>query len=324
MKSTRRLSFDQLELRDMTAVDFTDGFLRIVGDDLRNVIVLRRVRDGLSLSGSEKGLFQDVQSIHVDAAGGDDRVDFRGVVVPGEIEIHGGSGNDVILAATDKVFGGLGDDFFDDLRPKVQTSWDGGGGYDCKADKWTDGYSPSDSRQSARGTCGFLAVFNAWMAKGGRPQITYLGNMLYGVRVGNLSGRVTFAGFVYADAYSHTPEEFYPALVERLWMQQGYPWGSVWPDEAWHAITGRTSEVRYGYAGADFVQWARVGMQSGMAVFVATKEVGWVAPGLHQWHAYRLIREDRGGVWVFDPHGVIKWIGWYPLMNSINYASRGY
>lgn len=333
--------FEQLESRQCpTTITFDGGALRIIGSPIADRIAVRQADDVVRVSGSASGSFQDVTSIFIDAGDGSDLVDVRRVRIS-IIEIHGGAGNDRILGAPQaKAFGGLGDDFYDDDSRRMQGHWEGGGEYDCNADKWTDGYWYGDIRQGGRGTCSWNSAVSKWIAIGGRPRITYLGSLNYTVQVGMLSGRVVFGGFVYVDAYSPVKEEFYPALIERLWMQQGYPWGAAWPDEAWREITGRSSEVIYGYPGAgDLAQWSR---SKSPALFVAfgTKDVGWIDPSLNASHAYFKIRDeyfkgisglllrdpwgtDGGRVKWGDPDDGIIWISYARLATSINYRSAG-
>lgn len=334
----KRLSFDELEHRDLTSVTFVDGALTILGDATRNVITVRQSHGAIVVGGnSGTGTFQDVRSIFIDSGPGNDHIDFRGVILPAEIEAHGGEGDDRIFGtAAARVFGEAGNDFYYDGWLRGQGHWDGGGGYDCNADIWTDGYSHNDVRQSARGTCSYLSALSAWIAKGGRPQIRHFGNGLYDVRIGLIHKRVVFVGFVYADAYSPVKTEFWVALAERAWMQVGYPWGAAWADEAWYAITRRNSEVRWGYPGTDLVQWVRSGLAAGQFVSVGTKESGYVSPKLIAFHAFWIVREDRGGVWARNPWGLdgakvpsgdpddgYVWVSWGQLRASIDYASRG-
>ena len=216
MKASRtspvRLQLEVLEDRSVpTTATLTDGVLRVFGTEAAETIKLTQNATKIVVHGVRSVNAVGVQSIVIEAGGGNDIIETRTLRIGASIYagdgddfvvgtrafdyLFGGTGNDRLfgmngsdflygeagndrafgMGGTDFLYGHDGDDFLDDGSRYFAEYADGGLGMDWNADLVAvDGTAYTDVQQLGAPTCGFLCTLSG-LAHNGYDFTRYIG-----------------------------------------------------------------------------------------------------------------------------------------------------
>src|SRR5262249_44832068 len=257
-----------------TTAALNGSVLRVSGTEVADVIRLTQASGRITVEGVGAFNAAGVRSVVVDAKGGNDFVDLRGIQVnaivfggEGNDTLYGGQGNDRLFGqgGYDYLMGEGGDDFLDDGNRSAQEYCDGGAGRNWNADVVAvNGTTFDDVRQASSPACGFLATLSG-MARQGydfTPWIRYAGFTGEGMPQYDIAfwngaqwtwTRVDFDGTLTgADPTPAAAGEASVILMHRAWVQYHGNEGRTWPHEAVFALSGKQAAAQYAVGDADF------------------------------------------------------------------------